>query len=125
VRALIIVSTTASRSLRARRVQTRRLGTGRMAVPPSGAVSMEGGHQLLNGGDGQDGRLGTRLGGEVGAVDRDVAELAGEDLDLAVADVAGQAGESRELQRPAEEGVGGVGNGDLALAFLRDQGGIT
>ena len=64
-----------------------------MAGPPSFAASMEGGHQLLNGGDGQDGGLGTRLGGEVGAADRDVAAPAGEDLDLAVADVAGQAGE--------------------------------
>ncbi|MGE5756268.1 MAG: hypothetical protein ACM35G_11245 [Planctomycetaceae bacterium] len=55
---------------------------------------MEGAHQLLKGGDGQDGGFGTWLGGEVGAVDRDVAELAGEDFDLAVADVAGQASES-------------------------------
>ena len=85
----MIISTTASRSLRARRVQTRWLGTGRMAGPPSVAVSMEGGHQLLNGGDGQDGGFGSWLGGEVSAPDRDVAELAGEDLDLAVADVAG------------------------------------
>jgi hypothetical protein len=50
---------------------------------------MESGHQLLNGGEGQDGGFGSWLGGEVGAPDRDVAELAGEDLDLAVADVAG------------------------------------
>ena len=121
----MIISTTASRSLRARRVQTRWLGTGRMAGPPSVAVSMEGGHQLLKGGDGQNGGLGARLGGEVGAADRDVAEPAGEDLDLAMADMTGKAGEPGELQRPAEEGMGGVGDGDLALAFFGDQGGIT
>jgi len=96
-----------------------------MAGPPSFAGSMEGGHQLLKGGDGQNGGLGARFGGEVGAADRDVAEPAGEDLDLAVADMTGKAGEPGELQRPAKEGMGGVGDGDLALAFFGDQGGIT
>src|SRR5690606_19600587 len=113
-RARTIISVTASRSLGSRSAQTRWLGTGRMAAPPSGAQSMEGGDQLLNGGDGEDGGLGAGLGGAVGAGDGDVGDLAREDFDLAVSDVTGQASEPRELQRPAVEGVGGIGDGDFA-----------
>lgn len=55
---------------------------------------MEGGDQLFNGGDGQDGGFGTWLGGEIGAGDGDVGDLAREDFDLAVPDVPRQASES-------------------------------
>jgi hypothetical protein len=90
----MIVSATASRSPGARSVQTRWLGMTRMVAPPSGAASMEGGDQLFNGSGGQDGGFGTGLGGEVGAGDGDVGDLAREDFDLAVPDVSRQASES-------------------------------
>ena len=86
---------------------------------------MEGGEQGSNGGDGEDGGFGAGLGGEVGAGDGDVGDQAGEDLDLAVTDVPREMGEPRELERPAEEGMTGIGDSDLTLAFLRDQRGIT
>jgi hypothetical protein len=96
-----------------------------MVAPPSAACSLEGGDQLLNGGAGQDGGFGTGFGGEVGAGDGDVGDPAREDFDLAVTDVSRQTSEPRELQCPAVEGMTGIGDGDLALAFLRDQRGIT
>ncbi len=86
---------------------------------------MEGGEQGFNGGDGEDGGFGARLGGEVGTDDRDVSDQVGEDLDLAVTDVSREPGESGELERLAEEWMTGIGDGDLPLAFLRDQRGIT
>jgi hypothetical protein len=55
-------------------------------VPP--AYSLEGGNQVFNGGQGQDGRFGAGLDREIGAGDRDVGDLTGEDFDLAVADVS-------------------------------------
>src|SRR5512135_414261 len=96
----------------------------RMVAPPS-THSLEGGDQGFNGGDGQDGGLGAGFGGEVGAGDGDVGDPAREDFDLAMANVSGQPSESRQLQGPAIEGMAGIGDGDLALAFLRDQRGIT
>jgi hypothetical protein len=95
-----------------------------MVAPPS-THSLEGGDQCFNGGDGQDGGFGAGFGGEVGAGDGDVGDPAREDFDLAVADVSGQPGEPGQLQCPAVEGMAGIGDGDLALAFLRDQRGIT
>lgn len=65
-----------------------------MVAPPSCAASMEGGHQIFNGGDGQDGGFGTWFGGEVGAGDGDVGDLAWKDFDLAVTDVSRQTSES-------------------------------
>jgi hypothetical protein len=96
-----------------------------MVTPPSGAPSLEGGDQGFNGGDGQDRGLGAGFGGEIGAGDGDVGDHAGEDFDLAVADMAREAGESRQLERLAEERMTGIGDGDFSLAFLRDQRGIT
>ena len=86
---------------------------------------MEGGEQGFNGGDGEDGGLGAGLGGEVGTGDGDVGDQVGEDLDLAVTDVSREPGEPGELERLAEERMTGIGDGDLPLAFLRDQRGIT
>ena len=120
-----MVSTTASRSSIGRRAQTCGLATGRMVAPPSRASSLEGGDQLFNGRGGEDGRFRARFGREIRAADRDETDLARQDFDLAVADMSGQAGESGELQRPAVEGMARVGDGDLALAFFRDQRGIT
>src|SRR5512135_19755 len=97
---------------------------GRMVAPPS-AQSLEGGDQCFNGGDGQDGGFGAGFGGEIGASDGDVGNPAREDFDLAVTDVSRQTGESRQLECPAVEGMAGIGDGNLALAFLRDQRGIT
>jgi hypothetical protein len=86
---------------------------------------LEGGDQLLNGGEGQGGGFGTGFSGEVGAGDGDVGDPAREDFDLAVTDVSRQTSEPGELQCPAMEGMTGIGDCDLALAFLRDQRGIT
>jgi hypothetical protein len=96
-----------------------------MVTPPSGALSLKGGDQGFNGGDGQDRGLGAGFGGEIGAGDGDVGDHAGEDFDLAVADMAREAGEPRQLERLAEERMTGIGDGDFSLAFLRDQRGIT
>jgi hypothetical protein len=96
-----------------------------MVTPPSGVPSLEGGDQGFNGGDGQDGGLGAGFGGEIGAGDGDVGDHAGENFDLAMADMAREAGEPRQLERPAEERMTGIGDGDFSLAFLRDQRGIT
>jgi hypothetical protein len=86
---------------------------------------LEGRDQLFKGGAGQDGGFGAGFGGEVGAGDGDVSDPAREDFDLAVTDESRQTSESQQLQRPAVEGMTGIGDGDLALAFLRDQRGIT
>jgi hypothetical protein len=96
-----------------------------MVAPPSAACSLEGGDQLLNGGEGQDGGFGTGFGGEVGAGDGDVGDPSREDFDLAVTDMSRQTSEPRQLECPAVEGMAGIGDGNLALAFLRDQRGIT
>src|SRR4051794_29313599 len=100
-----MASTTASRSSMGRRAQTCGLATGRMVTPPSGAYSLEGGDQLFNGGGGEDGGFRARLGREIRAADRDETDPARQDFDLAVADIPREAGESRELQRPAVEGM--------------------
>ena len=96
-----------------------------MARPPGGGHSLEGGDQFGHGAGRQDRGLGTRLCRQVGAGDGDVGDHAREDFDLAVADMSGQASKSRQLERPAEEGMAGIGDGDFSLAFLRDQRGIT
>jgi hypothetical protein len=121
----MIISVTTSRSLWGRSAQTCWLGIGRMGTPPSGVPSLEGGDQRFNGGDGQDRGLGAGFGGEIGAGDGNVGDHAGEDLDLAVADMAREAGEPGQLERLAEEGMAGIGDSDFSLAFLRDQRGIT
>jgi hypothetical protein len=95
-----------------------------MVAPPS-AYSLEGGNQLFNAGQGQDGRFGAGLDREIGAGDWDVGDLSWKDFDLTVTDVSWEASETRELQCPAIEGMRRVGDGNLALAFLRDQRGIT
>jgi hypothetical protein len=121
----MIVSRARARSTAGRLVQTCGAVTRRMACPPGDGASLEEGNQLFNAGGGQDGRLGAGLGREVRAADRDVAVLSGEELDLAVADMAGQPSDAGQLQRAAEERVSGVGDRDVAFAFLCDQRGIT
>ena len=63
--------------------------------------------------------------GQVGAGDGDVAELAGGQLDLAMADVTWQMRQAHQAQDPAVQRVARVGNGDVALAHLSDQRCIT
>jgi hypothetical protein len=89
-----------------------------MVVPPS-AHSLEGGDQFFNGGGGQNGGLKAGFGREVGAGDRDIGDLAREDFNLAMTDMARQNGEPREREGPAVEGMTRIGDGDLTLAFLR------
>jgi hypothetical protein len=95
-----------------------------MVMPPS-THSLEGGDQFFNGGRGQDGRLGAWFCGEVGAGDGNVGDQSRDDFDLTMPDVSGKTGKARELECPAEEGVRGIVDSDLPLAFLRDQRGIT
>src|SRR5688572_21700944 len=95
----MMASVTASRSLSGSWVQTCWLATVAMVVPAGCGHSLEGRHQLFNGGQRQHGRVGTWLSGEVGAGDGQVAEEAREDLDVAVPDVPRQGGDARELQR--------------------------
>jgi hypothetical protein len=120
-----MASTTASRSSMGRRAQTCGLATGRMVAPPSGAYSLEGGDQLFNGREGEDGRFRARFRREIGGADGDEADLARQDFDLTVTDMSRESSESRELQRPAVEGMARIRDGDLALAFFGDQRGIT
>jgi hypothetical protein len=120
-----MASTTAPRSSMGRRAQTCGLATGRMVAPPSRAYSLEGGDQLFNGRGREDGRFRARFGREIRAADRDETDPARQDFDLAVADMSREAGESRELQRPAVEGMARVRDSDLALAFFGHQRGIT
>ena len=120
-----MASATASRSAMGRRAQTCGLATSRMVAPPSQAYSLEGGNQLFNGRGSEDGRFGAGFGRQVGATDGDETDPAWQDLHLAVTDMSRKPSESRELQGPAEEGMTGIGDSDLALAFFRDQRGIT
>ena len=120
-----MASATASRSSLGRRAQTCGLATGRMVAPPSHAYSLEGGDQLFNGREGEDGRFRVRFRREIRAADRDETDLARQDFDLTVTDVSRESSESRELQRPTVEGMARIGDGDLALAFLGNQRGIT
>jgi hypothetical protein len=96
-----------------------------MVAPPSGTHSLEGGDQRFNGDDGQNGRFRVRFGGQVGARDGDVSDQAREYFDLTMANMSWESGDPRELVCPAEERMSGIVDGDVALAFLRDQRGIT
>jgi hypothetical protein len=96
-----------------------------MLVPPGGGHSLENRNQLGNGVCGQHGRLGTRCRGLIGACNWDVAELTGEKLDLAMTDMTWQVGDAGELENAAEERMSGVGDRDLAFAFLCHQRCIT
>jgi hypothetical protein len=65
-----------------------------MVGPPGYGYSLEGRNQFGNGSRGQDGRFRARLCGQIGAADGNVGELIGEKLDLTMADVSGQIGDS-------------------------------
>jgi hypothetical protein len=118
-------SATAARSWLGSWVQISRLVRVRMAPPWGDAHSLKGRDQFFNGGDSQEGGHRTRRGGEIRAGDGNVAELIGEDFDLAMAHMTGQIGQAGELQDPAEERVSGISDGDFAFAHLCDQRGIT
>jgi hypothetical protein len=120
-----MASTTASRSSMGRRAQTCGLATSRMVAPPSRAYSLEGGDQLFNGRGGEDGRFRARFRREIRAADGDETDLTRQDFDLTVTDMSRESSESRELQRPAVEGMAGISDGDLAFAFFGNQRGIT
>ena len=120
-----MASATASRSAMGRRAQTRGLATSRMVAPPSGAYSLESGHQLFNGRGSEDGRFWAGFGRQIRAADGDETDLARQDFHLAVTDMSRKSSESRKLQGPAVEGMTRIGDSDLALAFFRDQRGIT
>ena len=120
-----MASATASRSSMGRRSQTCGLATTRMVAPPCQPHSLEGGNQLFNGNWSEDGWFRAGLGRQIGATDGNEADLTRKDFDLTVPDVTRQASEPRQLQYPAVEGMTRIGDSDLALAFFRDQRGIT
>ncbi len=86
---------------------------------------MEGGEQGFNGSDGEDGRFGAGFGGEVGAGDGNVGDQARKNFNLTMTDMSREPGESGQFERLAKERMTGIGDGNLPLAFLRDQRGIT
>ena len=120
-----MASATASRSSMGRRAQTCGLATSRMVAPPCHAYSLEGRNQLFNGSWREGGRFEAGFRRQVGAADGDETDPAGQDFHLAVPDMSGKSSESRELQRPAVEGMARVRDSDLALAFFGNQRGIT
>ena len=120
-----MASATAVRSLTVSCPQTCGLVTVCMSGPPSCGYSLEGGHQFRNSSRGQDGRFTARFAGKVGAADRDVAELAGSDLDLTMANVSGQLRQSCQLENPTIQRMARIGDSNLALAHLRNQRCIT
>ena len=96
-----------------------------MALPPGGGHSLEDGDQFGHGIAGQDRGLGTWLGGQIGAGDGDVAELARSEFNLAMADMARQVRQAYQLENSAKQRMTRIGDSDLALAHLRDQRCIT
>jgi hypothetical protein len=60
-----------------------------MVGPPGSGHSLENGDQFGNGLRRQEGGLGARLRGTIGAGDWDVADLVESDLDLTMTDVSG------------------------------------
>jgi len=61
-----------------------------MRGPPGDAASLEGSHQLGNGASGQEGGRRTRIGREIRAGDRNVADAAGINFNLRVTDLTGE-----------------------------------
>ena len=96
-----------------------------MLVPPGGGHSLEGRNQLGNGVSGQHGRFGARCRGLIGACNWDVAELTGDEFHLAMTDMTWQVRDAGKLENSTIERMSGVGDRDLAFAFLCHQRGIT
>ena len=98
----MMASTTAWRSCRGSWVQTRGCGRFGMVVPPGGAYSLEGRHEVGNSGQGEHGGLGQWCRGAISAAEGNVAEAAGENLSQAMADVSGEIGNACQLEDAAE-----------------------
>ena len=96
-----------------------------MIGPPGYWHTLEGCNQLFDGGQGQNGGIGAGRCLQVGARNRDVPVLAGKDFNLTVPNVARQPSDAGQLKCSAIERMGGVSDGDAALAGLRDERGIT
>jgi len=115
-----MASATAARSVTGSCSQTFRLAMCRMFGPPGVAHSLKGRHQLCNGSCRQDRTWRTRCPGEIRAGNRDVCELIGKDLNLAVPNVARKVGKTGQLQNPTKERMRGIGDGDSAFADFSD-----
>ena len=120
-----MASATASRSSMGRRSQTCGLATTRMVAPPCLPHSLEGRNQLFNGNWSEDGWFWAGFRRKISAADGDETKLARKNFNLAVTDMSRKTSQPRKLQHSAVEGMTRIGNGDLALAFLRNQRGIT
>lgn len=85
----MIASMVLACSAAGRRAHTWGALTSCMVGPPGDGHSLEGLDQFRNGGTGKNGWDTTRLVREVGAGNRNEAELTGDNLDLAVAHMIG------------------------------------
>jgi hypothetical protein len=120
-----MASATAVRSLAGSCAQTCGLFTLCMVSPPDFGYSLKGRNQFGNASRSQDGSFRAWLWREIGAAERNVSNLIGAELDLAMTDVAWQTSQSSQLQHPAKQRMARIVNGDFAFAHLRDQGCIT
>jgi hypothetical protein len=91
-----------------------------MFSPPDYWQRQKSCNQFLDRRQGQNGRFRTWLGRKTRARNRDIAELAREDLDLAVPDVAWQASDAGQRENAAEKRMCRISDGNLAFAFLDD-----
>jgi hypothetical protein len=121
----MMAAATASRSLMGRWAQMCWLGMASMVTPPGDGHSLEGCHQFFNGGHGKDRGLDARLTRQIGGRDGNVANLSRLDLDLTVLTMPRQCSETYQPEGPAEKRMLRVGDGDVAIALLRDQRCIT
>lgn len=96
-----------------------------MFLPPGFGQRQEAYNQIPQRRQRQNGRVWARRGREVGTGHRDVTVLIWGDFDLGMTHVSRQTGQPGKLERSSEKGMAGVGNGDLPLAFLLDERGIT
>jgi hypothetical protein len=101
-----------------RLAQTRGALTSRMIGPPGDGHSLEGLNQFRNGGIAKNGWGATRLVGQVRAGNGNEAELTGDNLDLAVADMIRQTPNACQLESATDKRVSRIGHGHLAFAAL-------
>jgi hypothetical protein len=114
----MIASTVLACSSAGRLAQTRGAFTRSMVSPPGDRHSLEGQNQFRNGASGKNGWNTTRFVRQVGTGNGNEGELTGDNLDLAVAHMIGQAPKACQLESATEERVTLISHRDVAFAFL-------